>query len=624
MDEMLAEFEQLASGVNYRAPQIKLVSNVTGEEVSSGAAMDAAYWREHVRAAVQFSKGMETLAEAGTEVYVEVGPSGTLIGMGRESVSEGEAEWIASMRRGRGEWEQLLEGLGRLYLQGVEVNWCALEEDHKQQRRLVVLPSYPFQRKSYWIEEANSRPNGAGRLQRRDSKAAHPLLGRRLRSALPQVLFESRISANSPVFLKDHQVYGVVVMAASSYLEMVLAAATEIYGAGSKVLEDVVIHEAMVLTEDHERTVQLIVQPEAEGAASFQILSLADEEEGKEGSWVLHTTGKVRVGEIAAAKPQSASVALVQTPYQDEVAGDEFYQTLRNVGLQFGPSCRGIEKLWRRDGEALARIVLPKALAADAAPYQFHPVLLDASLQLFAATGHQDLEPTKSDTYVLASIERFCFYSRPGTHLNTRAVLRTDNGADERTFVGDLHLSDEEGRVLAEVIGLRVKRASRAALLRAMRPEGEGEGLQSKLIQQLERALPKERFDLLAGHVGAQVIKVLGLDSADAVDRHRPLNEFGLDSLMAIELRNALGVAVGHSLPATLLFDYPTVEALTNYLATEVLSLELSSTIAQEPVNDVDEWAEVSAMLDELPEDELAALLARKLEAIESEVNQDE
>ena len=413
-------------------------------------------------------------------------------------------------------------------------------------------------------------------------------------------------------------------MPASSYLEMALAAATQICGAGPKILEDVVIREAMVLTEDHELTVQLILQPEVGGAASFQILSLAEGGEGKEGSWVLHTTGKVRAGENGAPLPQHASPEVVQTRCQEEVAGEDFYQRIKEAGLQFGPSCRGIEKLWRRDGEALARIVLPEALASKAGLYQFHPVLLDASLQLFAATLHGDREQSKSDTYVLASLERFSFYSRPGTKLNSHALVRTENGADERTFVGDIQLFNEEGQVVAEVKGLRVKRTSREALLRAMQQEEKKESSTSELLLLLEQALPKERLDLLATHVGVQVIKVLGLDSADAIDRHRPLNELGLDSLMAIELRDALGLAVGRSLPATLLFDYPTVEALTKYLATDVLSLELSAALGRESVSDVDEWAEVSAKLEGLSDEELAVLLAGKLDAIESEVKRDE
>src|SRR5262249_5560986 len=157
-----------------------------------------------------------------------------------------------------------------LYVNGVDVNWRRFDEDYKHQRQLVALPSYPFQRKRYWIDETESRPSLPGRSQRRDGTKGHPLLGVRFRSALPQIVFESRLSSDSPVFLNDHQVYGVAVMPASSYLEMALAAATEVFGPGAKAIEDIVIHEAMVLSKEQERTVQLILQPEEKLTSSFQ------------------------------------------------------------------------------------------------------------------------------------------------------------------------------------------------------------------------------------------------------------------------------------------------------------------------------------------------------------------
>ena len=68
--------------------------------------------------------------------------------------------------------------------------------------------------------------------------------------------------------------------------------------------------------------------------------------------------------------------------------------------------------------------------------------------------------------------------------------------------------------------------------------------------------------------------RVLGLENLDLLPNNKPLNELGLDSLMAVELCNGLRNALGQSLPATLLFDYPTVEALAGYLSRSVLGLE--------------------------------------------------
>ncbi len=80
----------------------------------------------------------------------------------------------------------------------------------------------------------------------------------------------------------------------------------------------------------------------------------------------------------------------------------------------------------------------------------------------------------------------------------------------------------------------------------------------------------------------AQALKVLGLDAGSALDPQRPLNELGLDSLMAVELRNALSLALGRPLPATLLFDYPTLDALAGHLGRE-LSDDLPAPVIAQP-----------------------------------------
>jgi acyl carrier protein len=88
-------------------------------------------------------------------------------------------------------------------------------------------------------------------------------------------------------------------------------------------------------------------------------------------------------------------------------------------------------------------------------------------------------------------------------------------------------------------------------------------------------------------HVKSEVIRVLMLDSSHQIDARQPLIRLGLDSLMAVELRNSLSLTIRRKLPATLLFDYPTIESLSERLIEELFdqqpeSYELGEMLAAE------------------------------------------
>ncbi|HLF24968.1 MAG TPA: amino acid adenylation domain-containing protein [Anaerolineae bacterium] len=103
------------------------------------------------------------------------------------------------------------------------------------------------------------------------------------------------------------------------------------------------------------------------------------------------------------------------------------------------------------------------------------------------------------------------------------------------------------------------------------------------LLSRLEEAPPDDRRRVLTTFMCEQVRKVLHLDPSSELDVRQPLNELGLDSLVAIEVRNVLGLALGRTLPATVLFEYPTIEGLSNYLADEALHLPDSKVILRTP-----------------------------------------
>jgi microcystin synthetase protein McyG len=82
--------------------------------------------------------------------------------MGRRIVTDPDCRWLPMLRRGRGDWEQILETVGELYTTGVSIDWAAFDRDYP--RRKISLPTYPFERTRYWpnIERRQQRDSVPG------------------------------------------------------------------------------------------------------------------------------------------------------------------------------------------------------------------------------------------------------------------------------------------------------------------------------------------------------------------------------------------------------------------------------------------------------------------------------
>lgn len=148
LDPMLDEFEQAARAVTAQAPRVPLVSNLTGEVMT--APPDASYWRRHAREPVQFFKGLQTLAQQGPALFIELSPHDLLLGMAKQCLPEGAGVWLPSLRRQQDAWQTLLDSLGALHVRDALIDWSAL--DRAYPRRRVLLPTYPFERQRYWLE----------------------------------------------------------------------------------------------------------------------------------------------------------------------------------------------------------------------------------------------------------------------------------------------------------------------------------------------------------------------------------------------------------------------------------------------------------------------------------------
>ncbi|HTA15563.1 MAG TPA: SDR family NAD(P)-dependent oxidoreductase, partial [Solirubrobacteraceae bacterium] len=147
-------------GISFHAPQLPIVSNLTGEP-GSDELCSADYWVQHVRHTVRFADGVGSLAAKGVGGFLEIGPDGALIAMVDECLRSIEREddtptVAPAVRAGASETRSLLSALGELWTRGASVDWAAmLGAAGASGGEAVELPTYPFQRERYWLESGS-------------------------------------------------------------------------------------------------------------------------------------------------------------------------------------------------------------------------------------------------------------------------------------------------------------------------------------------------------------------------------------------------------------------------------------------------------------------------------------
>ncbi|MFD4398027.1 thioester reductase domain-containing protein [Kitasatospora sp. NPDC058478] len=168
MDAVLEEFEAVARTVTYRAPDLPIVSTVTGA-LAGAELLTPAYWTGQLRSAVRFAAAVGTLRERGTDTFVELGPDASLTALVRQIADDADADAgggdggddadggdrtgghraLPVSRRDRPGAATAVAVAAALHTAGVPVDWAAFFDGTGA--RHVTLPTYAFQRKRYWL-----------------------------------------------------------------------------------------------------------------------------------------------------------------------------------------------------------------------------------------------------------------------------------------------------------------------------------------------------------------------------------------------------------------------------------------------------------------------------------------
>jgi acyl transferase domain-containing protein/D-arabinose 1-dehydrogenase-like Zn-dependent alcohol dehydrogenase/acyl carrier protein len=436
--------EAALAGVAGQAGTRPLYSTVTGD-LCAGTACDGGYWVRNLRQPVEFWAALQAMVRDGHRVFVELSPHpvlGSSIGEGLAALQlDGDVR--SSLRRGEDDRRVLLETLGALYEQGQPVHWAAFHSSG----RLVDLPTYPWQRQRFWTS-----PGSRDVITRRAS--AHPLLGERLDVSLDAdvAIWQAEIDLSTCALYADHQVMERAVLPASAYLDMALAAAVQSLGVGdvsSACLDHISLEQMLIVPSDGTRRLQLVLTQEAPGLGRFRISS-----RDAQSPWTLHATGAV--SRRPASSQPVVDLADVRARCLDEIEVADFYAAFADRRMVYGPAFRAVSEVWRTDGEALVRLVVPPAVSADRGQYVVHPALLDACLQALAAAVPPGAD---SQPYVPTAIASVQCFSSPASGVWAHARLEPATTSDGVVH-GTVALLDAQGRTVAQVSGFEARRLS--------------------------------------------------------------------------------------------------------------------------------------------------------------------
>jgi amino acid adenylation domain-containing protein len=153
MDSIVDPFLQIVRKINLKPPSIPFISTVTGRWITAEEATDPTYWATHLRKPVRFADGLSTLASMTNAVLLESGPGNTLTGLALQHAGKKEQIAVPSLPDSSGsgtDVDATMNALGRLWASGVRPDWEVFHQNERLHR--VPLPTYPFERKRYWVE----------------------------------------------------------------------------------------------------------------------------------------------------------------------------------------------------------------------------------------------------------------------------------------------------------------------------------------------------------------------------------------------------------------------------------------------------------------------------------------
>ncbi|WP_327255542.1 SDR family NAD(P)-dependent oxidoreductase [Streptomyces sp. NBC_01244] len=457
MAPVVDEFTAAVARSKRSAPGVPFVSNVTGDWITDSQAQDPAYWGRQIRAAVEFTAGVQLIAQAPDTLLLEVGPGQILTAMARRTlldtgISRTVTASLPHKRDPRGDGETIRRTLGQLWLCGVQPDWAGYHAGER--RRRVPLPTYPFQRKSYWLAPVPP----ADRPVHHEA-GPHPLLDRVALRSNGQTVFETEFSLDRHWVLAEHRLLGEAIVPGTTYLEMARAAAASHFGQPVTELFEVDFLGPLLVTESAPCTVHTTVRDLGDGRCEFAVASHDPERD----VWTPHAHG--RASSVSADRPDGVDLAELRSRCALHTVDLGTAQAEHRV-MEFGRRWRdSLRTVHVGVHSAIGELALPEEFQADCQDLVLHPALLDLATGFggFAVVDSvEQVRAYQADTAFFLPVGYDSLRVHAALPATGLSLIRPHTGEQPSTETRkvDVTVFDDQGNTAVEIVGFTVKRVT--------------------------------------------------------------------------------------------------------------------------------------------------------------------
>ncbi len=515
MDSLKAPLYRSLAEIRPESTQIPFMSTVYNK-VMTGANLGADYWVDNLRKPVQFAATVEQLMNEDYTIFIEINPHPILQNAVKECAEHQGKEVITvgTLQRDQPELAVIVKNLGILYANGYPINWKCFYGNVGSPE--IELPGYPFQRESYEIEDLSA--------QLQNGPIAHkkfPLLGAKIQLADQDHVhyWNSVLDMDKFSYLQDQLIQCSIILPVSCYIEMILEASAEILGPAYVAITQLNFTNQLRMSEGDFFNVQIKLQ--RNGADKAEAYLFKKEDQG----WIQLAHGLLSFAQ--------------ESPEIDELKGPYTSFLVKGNPDAYLQYCKYI----------IAPALMDQLLLEPLCNTLMNALGLNPGLEL-----------------KLISIEQFKLHqvvdSRGEFSVYLHALEHQQNHDDVWSFNVDLRVLDLEHNCILNIIGLKGTAKSKVNSLNLHHMR---EIPLSFLDEYLLLTTDYDRQQALEQMIILKVSHVIKA-SISAIKKTMIFKEMGVDSLMAVQLRNLLEKQLEIKLPVGLFWSHPSIQEYAGHV----------------------------------------------------------